>query len=411
MEQRYNFEGVAKTLPSLTAGFSTTPPPVRALNETQTEALRNTFSEISSSKGVLLVVHGIRKSLVPNHQATSAYGALTLVANSTNILCLSTDCPLSSYNQPLREITLSNGILTPPIYAVSHSLGLSEIEAEPSTRDGETPDVSALDSKNIIFAHYGIHFGSKILQRAFDGGATKAITPPLHGGGLLRGVSAGFNTGAEDSLNGIWQEEVALHVVVGQSSKGKSEATISQEIGHLKEILEAGEGPVYSKAKNGEMRVVVHASNRDDIAQIIKLQHAYPDAKFVIYGGTEAWLVADDLAAASIPVILSPWRCGPLDWEHRRCLVGPPLTESPVNILHDAGVKIALAQLEDDLTRDLPAEAAWVGKYLGLNDEESFKLVSQNIVEIMGLGEMDEMVLWEGDALSGAGVVVGVLGA
>jgi pyrimidine operon attenuation protein/uracil phosphoribosyltransferase len=87
------------------------------------------------------------------------------------------------------------------------------------------------------------------------------------------------------------------------------------------------------------------------------------------------------------------------------------LTESPVNILHDAGVKIALAQLEDDLIRDLPAEAAWVGKYLGLNDEESFKLVSQNIVEIMGLRETGEMVLWEGDALSGAGVVVGVLGA
>jgi hypothetical protein len=53
--------------------------------------------------------------------------------------------------------------------------------------------------------------------------------------------------------------------------------------------------------------------------------------------------VANEPAAASIPVILAPFRSAPDAWEKLDALVGPPLTKSSAQILADAGVTFALA--------------------------------------------------------------------
>jgi hypothetical protein len=53
--------------------------------------------------------------------------------------------------------------------------------------------------------------------------------------------------------------------------------------------------------------------------------------------------VANELAAADIPVILAPFRSSPDNWEKLDALVGPPLTKSSAQVLSDAGVTFALA--------------------------------------------------------------------
>jgi hypothetical protein len=53
--------------------------------------------------------------------------------------------------------------------------------------------------------------------------------------------------------------------------------------------------------------------------------------------------VADELAAAKIPVILTANRGAPETWEKRNLLVGPPLTKSAAAVLSDAGVTFGLA--------------------------------------------------------------------
>ena len=53
--------------------------------------------------------------------------------------------------------------------------------------------------------------------------------------------------------------------------------------------------------------------------------------------------VADELAAAKIPVILTANRGAPDGWEKRNLLVGPPLTKSAAAVLTDAGVAFGLA--------------------------------------------------------------------
>jgi hypothetical protein len=53
--------------------------------------------------------------------------------------------------------------------------------------------------------------------------------------------------------------------------------------------------------------------------------------------------VADELAAAKIPVILNGHRGAPSEWDTRKALIGPPLSRSPASILAEAGVLFALA--------------------------------------------------------------------
>lgn len=100
-------------------------------------------------------------------------------------------------------------------------------------------------------------------------------------------------------------------------------------------------------------------------------------------------------------------------------LTGPPLTRSPVSILHEAGVKfgLAISGFEGDShIFNLPLEAGWAAKYAGLSDAQAVDLVSTNLEEILGLGsegdgEKRDWVVWEGNPLRfGASVVLSVDG-
>lgn len=396
----FNATSVAATLPPHhTADTAARPPP--AQNTTRIAALKARFVAAKQSGGAVIVVHGIHKSLVANLFPRPAAEPFTLVTNGTHVLCFAAKCALP--RAPALEIELRAGKITPPIYAVSNELGLSEIAQEETTRDGPAPADGA-----VARAHYGVHFGSELLRRAYDAGVTRVITPPIAGGGLVRGISVGFFSGANSPLTGIWKSEVALHVVVGQAARPGA-GSISRQMEALAALMASRH-----ELSNGTMPLVVHAHNKDDIAQIILLTQSHPSAKAIVFGGAEAHLLAAELAAARVPVILAPWRCAPASWESRRCLVGPPTTPSPVHVLASAGVKLALAMGEDsgdDLTRGLAAEAVWAAKLAALGgggqqeEEDAWALVSANVRDIFGIASSGEgVVIWEGDR------VVGVVG-
>jgi len=307
--------------------------------------------------------------------------------------------------------------LTSGFITVTDGLGLEEIQAESATKDGNMPDVDLKKEENVVYAKYGIHFGSKLMRRAYESGVTAAVTPPLKGNAVLRGVSTGFKTGGKSAIDGFVRDDVALHVIIGQSAKGTTNPTISSQIQDLKTMLvdhvADNSTTLYGKVANGDMILVVHAHNRDDIAQIVKLKQepVLSNAKFTIIGGAEAWMIAKELAEAKIPVILSPWRCAPAQFESQRCLVGPPATVSPLTILTEAGVRYAIAADQDSDVMDLPYEALWAAKVLKKKfDAEAISVVSGKVAEFLGVKEgLDDVVVWEGVPGNG-GRVVGIFG-
>lgn len=69
-------------------------------------------------------------------------------------------------------------------------------------------------------------------------------------------------------------------------------------------IVDKDINPVYQSAARGEIPVVVHTNNKDVIAHMVALKKE-TGAHVVIVGGSEAHLIATELAEAAVPVIVA----------------------------------------------------------------------------------------------------------
>lgn len=241
--------------------------------------------EIAASEGELIIT-GIKQSFLDHPTSLkSEQGNLTMVIRNGAVVCFdnSNQCVSSSVNSTV--ISLDDGYVLPGLTAVSVSLGLIEIDGEKGTGDGRvSTQASSLNVENVVYAKYGVHLEGKAFKRARIGGVTKAISAPLTSGGFQGGVSVGIKIKEEKPISlddGIFQEDVALHFKIGQSSKGthvrkieygladlgivatNSLPTISSAISKLRQILSenSGKDNIYAKAANGSLPLVVEADN------------------------------------------------------------------------------------------------------------------------------------------------------
>ncbi|KAL1966639.1 hypothetical protein VTN77DRAFT_4050 [Rasamsonia byssochlamydoides] len=371
-----------------------------------------------------IVITGISNSYLQSpHIKASSGDNLTMVIRSGKITCLGghNECMSSMSDADAHVIALQNGYVLPGLTAISTSLGLTEISSEDSTSDGTAnPDADPLDPDNAIYAKYGVHTEGRAFERARIGGVTRAITAPV-GRSFLGGISVGIKTseGSNPLNGGIFKDDVALHFVVGQDAKGSTTPTVSSSIAKLRKILSdnRGKDTIFGKAADGKIAVVVHAENKYDILQLIKVKNDYVKVKLVIFGGAEAPAVADELAASGIPLIFTAAHSAPTAWERKDVLVGRPLTQSPVQVLAEANVTFALAlPYETDWhLQNLALEASWAAKDAGLSPQHAVDLVSGKIDEILGLStgssSSSDYVIYEGNPLEyGANVVMAIDG-
>ena len=144
---------------------------------------------------------------------------------------------------------------------------------------------------------------------------------------------------------------------------------------------------------------------------MLALRGEFPRLKLVIVGATEGWLVADELAAARVPVITRPLTDLPASFEQLAS------TQSNVGRMVDAGVKVAIGYLSGgngNQPRHAPQQAGnlvalnKVPGATGLTWGEAFAAISSVPAEISGFagragvlrpGAHGDVVLWDGDPL------------
>ncbi|KAG4443289.1 hypothetical protein IFR05_001233 [Cadophora sp. M221] len=385
------------------------------------ESKKELCSQVEKT-GTKFTVTGIKNSYLEGLPAAVAGSdSLSMVVDSGKIVCFDSTEKCAGISADSPVISLKKGHVLPGLTAVSLQLGLAEITTDSRTSDGELKKSAGSDPKHAVYAKYGVHLEGRGFARARIGGVTKAITAPMSEGFTI-GVSTGIKTSGKKTIldGGVFQDDVAVHFSIGQSSKGTdSLPTISSEISKLRELIVENQGGdnIYGKAANGSIPLVVHADNEYDIMQLIKIKQEYPTLNLAIYGGYGAPLVAKELAEARIPVILTANRGAPATFDVRFSLPGPPLSRSPAAVLTEAGVKYALSVFGEGETshiHNIPIEAGWAAKYAGLSAKQAVNLVSRNVEEILGL-EVEEtkrdFVVWEGNPLEfGASVVLGVDG-
>lgn len=219
---------------------------------------REKFCTSSRKADRAFVITGITKSfldefpqLIDRADGELLMGNLTLVIESGKVTCLGVDSSCSSAAAKLIQddtvsVYLSSGHLTRGLTTVTSALGIFDIADESETGDGAREVVQskqAQNVENIGYAKYAVTLGgsqveSKAFARARLGGVTRAIQAPMTKGGLIAGVSTGMRTGLNSTLlnGGLFQEDVALHVVLGEEAK-ENEGSVSMAIERLRALV------------------------------------------------------------------------------------------------------------------------------------------------------------------------------
>jgi imidazolonepropionase-like amidohydrolase len=352
--------------------------------------------------------------------------AMSIIVTDGSVTCigLCRDELVIAKSKDFMVISLRNGYLTPSFTAFGSSLGLLEIESERATQDGGYNDDSfarAID---------GLALDTKQLSAAFDHGVSRAISAPSGGNINAKGVSVGFLTGSQSTLEekAVFKDDVAIHYPLTSSAKSPS---ISSAVGNLRRKLLEALNPEKSKEKKeadqysehvylrkvveGKLALVLSVHKADSIAAIIRMKDTVEEAmekaadlskkrtelRLVILGGAESHLIANEIAAAGVAVVLAPLLPYSQSWDERRSLTGAPLTNgTAIDKLLDAGVLTGIGVNEIFETRDLSWMAGWAWRNSEgrLTEKESFALVGSNIYEMLGLDialSRSDWVLWD----------------
>lgn len=150
----------------------------------------------------------------------------------------------------------------------------------------------------------------------------------------------------------------------------------------------------------GSTPLLVQVERASDISQALRLKKDF-GLKMAIAGGAEAWMVADELAAAGVPVILDPQRNLPGGFDS----LGVTLENAAR--LHKAGVTIAFTAGGTHNARNI-TQYAGLAVTNGLPYEAALAAMTINPASIYGVagdvgslepGKLADLVVWSGDPL------------
>lgn len=342
----------------------------------------------------------------------------------------------------LRVIDARGKIVTPGFVAVDSGLAGTEVGSVRGTND-------LANRANTLTAAFDLSYGldpwSFTLPVARLGGVTRAVVTPQHGGsggghshddsdfagaghggfqspGLFAGQAAVIKLGGADILV---KPRVAMVAPFGEAGATVAGGARGAEFVLFKETLAevrayARNKAAYERADmralslsradmealipvaNGAMPLIVTVNRASDIQQVLRLARE-EGVKVILDGAAEGWLVADEIAAARVPVILHPTTNLPSNFEMRAARM------QNAAALNAAGVVIAIKGNEGSAhrARDIRYNAGNAVSH-GLPFAAAIQAITVNPARIFGFdgqfgelkaGAAGDVVVWSGDPL------------
>ncbi|MNU53485.1 dihydroorotase [compost metagenome] len=342
----------------------------------------------------------------------------------------------------LRTIDARGQIVAPGFVAVDSGLGGSEVGSVRGSND-------LSNNANTLSAAFDLSYGldpwSFTLPVARLGGVTRAVVTPQHAGsggghshddsdfagaghggfqspGLFAGQAAVIKLGGADILV---KPRVAMVAPFGEAGKGVAGGARGAEFVLFKETL--AEVRLYARNKaaydraalrdlslsradlealipvaNGAMPLIVSVNRAADIQQVLRLARE-EGVRVILDGAAEGWLVADEIAAAKVPVLLHPITNLPGNFEMRAARM------QNAAALNAAGVVIAIKGNEGSThrARDIRYNAGNAVSH-GLPFAAAIQAITVNPARIFGFdgqfgelkpGAAGDVVVWSGDPL------------
>jgi imidazolonepropionase-like amidohydrolase len=305
--------------------------------------------------------------------------------------------------------------LTPGLFGGLTDIGLEEISEESDTVDSTlNQKAPSWDQQWRPELDVTLAFNprSLLVPIARVEGVTWTMLAPESADSIIGGQ------GAAVTLDGRYDARLhgsdSLFVDLGSDGAKRSGGTRAAEYMLLEQAIRetraktaAAEGALLHPAGRDALaqylsggRVVFHVDRAADILEAVSFAKRN-GMKPVISGGSEAWVVAKELAQADVPVILDPLKDLPSDFDHLAA------TLDAAARLQRAGVRIAFSSGDSHnarLTRQLAGNAV----AHGLPWDSALQAITANPAEILGLGatrgriavgQVADLVLWTGDPL------------
>ena len=312
-------------------------------------------------------------------------------------------------------------IVTPGLINSLTAIGIIEIG---QVRD--TNDATAKGTNNVAASFRvwdGLNPSSSLFAPTRNEGVTTVIVTPR--GGLISGQAAAIDLGNGHAVDVLRRGPVAMMAQVS-SSAGAGTTARGELIGKLRALFDdvkyymAHRGD-YDRAQTktlgatsadlealipvveGRMALIIDADSMAEIDSALALARDYK-LKIIISGGAEAWLTADRLAAANVPVLTGAMNNIPGSFATLN------QRQENASLLRKAGVKVALVGNGDGdeahfNARNLKYEAGNAVAY-GMTYDDALRAVTLTPAELFGLsdrvgslqvGRDANLVVWSGD--------------
>ena len=321
-----------------------------------------------------------------------------------------------------RRIDAAGKWVTPGFINSDTQLGVVEVDAEQPTRDASARGKDAIAAAFTVWE--GLNPASVLLAPARSEGVTTVLVVPS--GGLISGQAA-----VVDLVNGSLSDMMVrapAGMIAEIGDKGSAGVGARAELlVKLKELLEDTRAYAARKADfersatrtfvagrldleamlpvvQGRLPLIVAADRASDIEAALKLASDY-GIRLIIASGAEAWLVADKLAAAHVPVLTGAMNNIPQSFSTLGSY------QENAAILRRAGVDVILigdsgiSSGETFNVRNLKQEAGNAIAY-GMSWEDALRAVTLGPARVLGIGDrygsldagkVANVVVWSGD--------------
>ena len=372
----------------------------------------------SASAQTVAIINARLETL--SSQGTIAKG--TLVLQNGKILAVG-----AGVEAPAGAVILDakGGVVTPGLIAASSNLTVSEIDAVSETRDDRSGKLSAG-----FDIQYGVNPGSALIPHARQSGLTRAVaTPVLSRGG---GGHVHDDSGAGDFAGGGGGGEGDPPLFAGQAAivslaSGQSDLVLGAKVAVALDLGQAGaaaaggsrgaslvlvraaleDARAFARNRSdydegdsrefglsridlealvpviqGKTPLLIRVSRASDIRQALRLARE-EKLKIILEGAEEGWMVASEIAAAGVGVLMDPQANLPTSFE----TLGSRLDNAArLQARFNAGTAVAYG---------LPYQAALAS--VTLNPAKIWGIADR--VGSLEKGKDADVVLWSGDPL------------
>jgi imidazolonepropionase-like amidohydrolase len=305
--------------------------------------------------------------------------------------------------------------VTPGLIDGGTQLGLTEISAVPATSEGAYRGADVAAAFNVA---EGINPASTLIPITRIEGVTTTLAAPASGWisgqavlidldgatieqmlvrspvGILVDLSEGSKTAGGGSRAGVAQRLRRVFADALDYSRRRADYTRAQ----MQQLAApAADLEALIPVLRGELPLIAFANRKSDLETALRIGREFK-LKLILAGAQEGWMIAREIAAAGVPVLVQP-----LDNIPSYDALGVRYENAAA--LAEAGVNVALLETDTHNARNLRQQAGNAVSY-GMTWDQALRAVTLSPAEIFGVGDrygslepgkVANVVVWSGD--------------